>query len=115
MTILKKLLRIGVFISLGIILYGIVKTTINKTESKNVDLNLEEYGVIDSVKVSSDRATPSYYINYRWMYLHTFGRSIIPFVQVGDSISKTKGDNLLYVYRKNEKGDYLKLKEVESW
>ena len=116
MTGTTKFVLIGGAIALLIIFFGLIKTQINKKNLRAYDLNVECSGVIDSIMVDSlNRGSLKYLVNDQWMYLGSYGRSVRNKIQPGDSITKTKGDSLMMVYRPNELGEYKWLLTVKPW
>ncbi|UII34127.1 hypothetical protein LVD17_09905 [Fulvivirga ulvae] len=65
---IKVGIRIGVVILVLIMIYGGITLAIEMVQSKNEDINSEYFSVIDDIKVSENRATPSFLINDEWRY-----------------------------------------------
>jgi len=109
---LKKYIRIGGLIALLVYAGGAVFVFFEKSENKSRNINLECFGVIEDFKIEENHATPSFFINSSWTYLGLFGHDIKNKVQVGDSVAKKSGEDVLLLYRKRGRG-YNLIEKVE--
>lgn len=111
----KHTLLIGLGVTFLIVLYGLIKTNVNKSSLRKFDIDLEYYGVIDEVKIDTmNHATPSFLVDGEWIYLGSYGRSMRAIVLPGDSISKVRGDDYLEIHRTNSSG-YTLIRKIEAW
>ncbi|NQZ78988.1 MAG: hypothetical protein HRT61_23150 [Ekhidna sp.] len=101
-----KILRVGGFLTVAVFIFGTIVTEIFSVNTQRRNKNLECYGVIDSVKISDNHATPSFLIEGQWRYLGLFGYSIAEEVKKQDSVAKAAGEELLFLYRKDHRDNY---------
>ncbi len=109
---IKKLIRVGGVVTIVTLAVGSIYLNTKKNAYRNEDVTLEKFGVIENVKVSEARNTPYFLIDGEWIYLGYFGSSIIDDVIINDSISKSKDQDVLFLYRKNKSKDYSLIKKV---
>lgn len=110
---MEKYLRIGAFLLIGVILYGAISLSTRFFSSATKNKELECFGVIQQIKIDDNHSTPSFLIDGDWRYLGLYGVNIRLIVQEDDSVAKSKGKSVLFLYRKDSKGLYNLLAEVE--
>lgn len=82
----------------------------NYKENENAKLRVldREYsGIIeDIVFVDNNRGYPMVKINQEWLYFGQIEANVMYEIEIGDSISKISGSNVVMVYRRKLFGDW---------
>ncbi|MEP1032218.1 hypothetical protein [Ekhidna sp.] len=94
----KKIIQVGGVITIAGLIVG---TIFNKIERSKI-YDLECFGVIEDIRISDERAAPYFLINGEWRYLSLYGVNMVSETEKYDSVAKSKGEKVLYLYRKND-------------
>lgn len=76
-------------------------------KGKDEFINLSYNGIVNEIKKTEDiRGLPMVKIGNQWRYINVFESKIALYIQVGDSIVKNSGNDIIIVLRKNEKNEW---------
>ena len=97
------------FIIILLILFGwfVISLYLDSNEANERFVNTEYSAIIKKIKyIHGDRGIPTVMLDEQWIHLGLYGDKVRGCINIGDSIVKESGTEVIKVYRKNSENKW---------